>query len=133
MQEQPRDETAEGEAAERTDGGARASERDGADDLLDVDRILGSFLHESSLWPVLVVILGSGGAFTAALMVLAVVDRNPFAAAALLLIFGLSVDVFLRARTRPRYRNGALLLGLLWAAGFALAGFAVWSGIAFSN
>ncbi|MEZ4332972.1 MAG: hypothetical protein R3F35_14520 [Myxococcota bacterium] len=103
------------------------------DELFDVDRVIGSFLRESSLWPVLVVLLGSGGAFAAALMVLAFVDRNPFAAAALVLIFGVTVDVGHRAWTRPHYRNGALLLGLLWMMGFVFAGFAVWSGIAFSG
>lgn len=115
------------------EGDALESDPDAREELLDVDRMIGAFLRESSLWPVLVVILGSGGAFTAALLVLAFVDRNPFAAAALILIFGMTVDVCHRARTRPSHRNGALLLGLLWATGLVFAGFAVWSGIAFSG
>jgi hypothetical protein len=116
---------------EREPAPPHASERH--EHLLDVDDLIGSFMRETSLWPVLVVILGSGGAFAAALMVLAFVDHNPFAAAALILTFGMTVDVCQRARTRPTYRNGALLLGLLWATGFAFAGFAVWSGIAYSG
>lgn len=120
------------DVAPETDSGAGIGDGHG-DELFDVDRVIGSFLRESSLWPVLVVLLGSGGAFAAALMVLAFVDRNPFAAAALILIFGVTVDVCHRAWTRPHYRNGALLLGLLWAMGLVFAGFAVWSGIAFSD
>lgn len=108
------------------------AERDGDDELPSVDRLIGTFVREPSLWPVLVVVIGSGGAFTAAMLVLAAVDRNLFAAAALLLILGMSVDVALRARTRPAYRNGALLLALVWSTGLAFAALAVWTGIAFT-
>lgn len=97
------------------------------------DQLIGTFLSEASLWPVLAVVIGSGGAFSAALIVLAVLDRNPFAAAALLLIAGMTVDVVYRARSRPSYRNGALLLGLIWLLGLVFTGLAVWSGIAFAH
>lgn len=97
------------------------------------DQLLGTFMGEASLWPVLFVMLASGGAFTAALMILASVDRNPFAAVALVLILGMTVDVVFRARRHPNYRNGALFLLLLWGAGIAFAGLAIWSGIAFSS
>jgi hypothetical protein len=97
------------------------------------DQVIGTFLGEPTLWPVLVVILASGGAFTAALMILASVDRNPFAALALLLILGMTIDVVFRARRHPSYRNGARFLLLLWGAGIAFAGLALWSGIAFSS
>lgn len=97
------------------------------------DQLLGTFMGEASLWPVLFVMLASGGAFTAALMILAAVDRNPFAAIALVLILGMTIDVVFRARRHPNYRNGALFLLLLWGAGIAFAGLAVWSGIAFSS
>lgn len=97
------------------------------------DQLLGTFMGEASLWPVLFVMLASGGAFTAALMILAYVDRNPFAAVALFLILGMTVDVVFRARRHPNYRNGARFLLLLWGAGIAFAGLAVWSGIAFSS
>jgi hypothetical protein len=97
------------------------------------DQLLGTFMSEASLWPVLFVMLASGGAFTAALMILASVDRNPFAAVALVLILGMTVDVVFRARRHPSYRNGALFLLLLWGAGIAFAGLAIWSGIAFAG
>ena len=110
----------------------REPDHDG-DGIPDVDQVIGTFMSEASLWPVLAVILGSGGAFAAALMILAVVDRNPFAAAALFLVLGMTIDVVYRARSRPSYRNGARLLLSIWAVGFAFAGLAVWSGIAFST
>ncbi len=97
------------------------------------DQLLGTFMGEASLCPVLFVMLSSGGAFTAALMILAAVDRNPFAAIALVLILGMTVDVVFRARRHPNYRNGALFLLLLWGAGIAFAALALWSGIAFSS
>ncbi|MFO0691341.1 MAG: hypothetical protein U0900_21765 [Myxococcota bacterium] len=97
------------------------------------DQLIGTFLREPSLWPVLAVVVGSGGAFAAALIVLAILDRNPFAAAALLLIVGVTVDVAFRARSRASYRNGALLIGLIWLVGLVFTGLAVWSGIAFAS
>lgn len=103
------------------------------DRLPSVDALIGTFMREAALWPVLAVVIGSGGAFTAALIVLAAVDRNPFAALALVLILGMTVDVGLRARSRPSYRNGAWLLALIWTAGLSFAGIAVWSGIAFAG
>jgi len=107
------------------------SQKPDGDEFPGFDALVGTFMREASLWPVLAVALGSGGAFAAALMVLAFVDRNPFAAAALLLLFGMTVDVLVRARRRPSYRNGARLLLLIWGVGIAFAGLALWSGIAF--
>lgn len=102
------------------------------DELPSFDRLITTFLREPSLWPVLVVALGSGGAFAAALLVLAAVDRNVFAVAALVLVLGMTIDVVVRARTRPAYRSGALLLVLLWGIGLAFAALAVWTGIAYA-
>jgi hypothetical protein len=79
----------------------------------------------------LIVAIGSAGAFGAALLILTGIDRNPFAAAALLLILGMSVDVFLQARRKAVYRNLTRLVGLVWCAAIALAGLAIWTGIAF--
>ena len=107
---------------------------EGEDDgLPGFDQLVGTFMREPSLWPVLAVALGSGGAFAATLMILAGVDRNPFAAAALLLVLGMTIDVVVRARRRPTYRNGARLLGLIWLAGFLFSGLALWSGIAYTG
>lgn len=103
------------------------------DEFPSVDQLIGTFMREASLWPVLAVVLGSGGAFAAMMLILALVDRNPFAVVALLLVLGMTVDVLFRARRRPSYRNGARLLLLVWGVGLAFAGLAVWSGIAFSS
>jgi hypothetical protein len=107
-------------------------EREG-DGFPGADQLIGTFIDEPSLWPVLAVVVGSGGAFAAALMILAAVDRNPFAAAALVLLLGMTIDVVFRARSRPSFRNGARLLLAIWAMGFVFVGVAVWSGIAFAG
>jgi len=101
------------------------------DEFPSLDDLIGTFLEETALLPIVVVVLGSGGAFGAALLVLTAVDRNPFAAAALVLITGMTVDISLRARKEASYRNLALLIGMVWAASVVLAGVAVWTGIAF--
>ena len=107
------------------------SNEENPDDFPNFDELIGSFMQETSLWPVLVVVMGSAGAFGAALLILTGVDHNPFAAAALLLIFGMSVDVFIQARRKAVYRNLLRLIGLIWCASIALAGLAIWTGIAF--
>ena len=101
------------------------------DEFPSLDDLIGTFFEETALLPLVVVVLGSGGAFGAALLVLTAVDRNPFAAAALVLIAGMTVDISLRARKEAGYRNLALLIGMVWAASVVLAGVAVWTGLAF--
>ncbi|MBJ20528.1 MAG: hypothetical protein GY910_06365 [bacterium] len=96
-----------------------------------VDELLASFLSEGSLLPVLIVALGSGGAFGAALLILTIVDRNPFAGVALLLVAGMTVDVSLRARREEGFRNIKKFVGLLWASSLAFSALALWTGIAF--
>ncbi len=124
----------EGSGSDGRSGGGGHGGGSGEDDgLPGFDQLIGTFMQEPSLWPVLAVGLGSGGAFAATLMILAGVDRNPFAAAALLLVLGMTIDVALRARKRPSYRNGARLLALIWLAGLVLSGVALWSGIAYAR
>jgi len=95
-----------------------------------VDELVGSFMNEASLWPILVVAIASGGTFGAAMLVLAGIDHNPFAAAALLLVLGMSIDVVIQSRRKAIYRNIAKLVGILWCAAIAFAGLAIWTGIA---
>jgi hypothetical protein len=121
-------ETAEGrEAGERSHPGSEPHEPDATPDL---DELLRVFLHESTLWPVVIVFFVSIGSFGAALLVLAIGDRNPFAALALLLIAGMSVDLAFRARKRRRLRTLAWGVAGLWLAAGLLAGLAIWTGIA---
>lgn len=105
-------------------------ERDDEDAFPSLDELIGTFMSETSLLPIVIVILGTGGAFGAALLILTVVDRNPFAIGALLLITGMTVDVCLRARKELPLRNVALLIGLVWASSVALALVAIVTGIA---
>lgn len=95
-----------------------------------LDEVLGVLLHESTLWPLLIVIVLSLGALGAALVVLGLVDRNPFAGVALLLVLGMTADLFWRSRSRRGLRHLARGVGMIWLAAFALAGLAVWLGIA---
>jgi hypothetical protein len=119
------DDTTKNTETTEAPGGANSD-----DGFPSADEFIESFMNETSLWPVLVVLIGSGGAFGAAMLILAGVDRNPFAAGALLLVLGMSVDVFVQARRKAIYRNIAKLVGLLWCAAIGLAGIVIWTGIA---
>ena len=122
----------EEESRDKAEQGTDVLEESEDDDAFpDIDTVLGTFMSEASLWPILIVALGSGGAFGAAMLVLAGVDHNPFAAAALFLVGGMTVDVALRARREASFRNIAKFVGLLWGSAFAFAALAIWSGIAF--
>ncbi|MGY8738049.1 MAG: hypothetical protein ACKVIW_11085 [bacterium] len=106
--------------------------RDDEDDAFPtIDEFIGTFFQEPSLLPIVIAVLLSGGAFGAAMLILTVLDRNPFAAAALILITGMTVDICLQARKKQSFRNVARLIGLVWAVSVALAILALWSGIAF--
>jgi hypothetical protein len=102
-------------------------EEDGSPSL---DDLLGVLLHESTLWPLLIVIVASFGALGAGLVVLSLGDRNPFAAGALILLLGMTIDLLWRSRRRPGLRNLARGVGVIWLAALALAGIAIWVGIA---
>ncbi len=108
---------------------ARESEPGTEDGMPSPNEILGTLFAESTLWPLLIVIHGSLGSFGAALLVLALADRNVFAIAALVLLAGMTVDIVVRSRSRPTLRNGARLLGLLWGVAAGLAGLAHWAGL----
>jgi hypothetical protein len=93
------------------------------------NEIVGTLFETSTLWPLLIVFLGTGGAFGAAMLVLAFGDRNLFAAAALVLVLGMTIDVFVRARKDPGMRNLARLIAGFWLSALLLAGIAVYAGI----
>ncbi|MGB0618633.1 MAG: hypothetical protein ACPGVZ_04120 [Myxococcota bacterium] len=120
----------EEEPDERTE--EEIQRREDEEEFPSFDDMIGTFFKEPSLLPIVVVVLGSGGAFGAFAMILTVVDRNPFAAAALVLMAGLTVDICLRARKESAFRNVAILIGLVWASSAILAGVAVFTGIATS-
>lgn len=113
--------------AEPQPGDSHGSE---SSDFPTANEILGTLFHESSLWPLLIVMLGSTGAFGAALIVLALLDRNPFAAGALIILVGMSIDMAVRARRNPTIKNFFKLIASFWIVAIALALVAVYTGIA---
>jgi len=120
---QPEEAAREQPAAEPGPTDPIPGEREGPPSL---DELLGGVFEETTLWPLLIVLAVSGGTLGAALIVLAFADRNPFAAAALVLLLGMTLDLGWRARSRPRLRNLARGVGLLWLSATALAGVAYW-------
>ena len=116
-------------AHEDADPSNRPNESD-PEDLPSANEIVGTLLSERSLWPLVVVMLGSLGAFGAALLVLSIGDQNPFAIAALVLVLGMTIDTLIRARRRLELRNLAKLIALFWGVSIGLALIAVTTGIA---
>ena len=104
-------------------------EHEGPEDLPSANGFVETVLTDKALWPLLTVILISLGAIGAGVLVLALGDRNVFAAAALLLLAGMTIDVSVRARRQPSYRMLAKAVLALWASAIALALVAVFSGI----
>ncbi|MBW1882334.1 MAG: hypothetical protein JRJ58_02305 [Deltaproteobacteria bacterium] len=93
------------------------------------NELLDTLFTDTALWPLLTVILISVGAIGAGVLVLAFGDRNYFAAAALLLLAGMTIDVSIRARREPSYRILAKAVLALWASATLLALVAVFAGI----
>jgi len=116
-----------GEAPNASTESEQTEETEGAS--ADTDH-LGDILEETSLWPLLLVVLFSTGTFGAGMIVLAVVDQNPFAAGALLLVAGMTIDVLVRARRRKALRTIAKFIILFWVVSGGLALIALISGIA---
>ena len=88
----------------------------------DFERWLEPYFRDSSLWPVLVVAAAILVTVLAAVLVLAVGDRNPAAIAALLALLWASADATLR-ELRSRRRLGLVGASILavWALGSAAA------------
>jgi hypothetical protein len=126
-QDDEAEETEEAVGSDRDDG--EPTEDDG-EHFPNVNALLGTFLTEPSLWPVLVVMLASAGTFGAALLVLTGIDRNPFAALALLLLAGMTTDVLIRSRRLPGLRNVARMIGMIWGVAAVFAALAIWTGLA---
>ena len=98
------------------------------DDPRGAELWLAPFFRDSTLWPVLIVAAAIFVVLGAAGLLLAFVDRNPFALAAVLLLLWISVDALVRDRRRGRSR---LLLGCVagfWLLSIAAAAGARWAG-----
>lgn len=95
-----------------------------------VDRFILVFVHESMLWPILVVIIGHVVVFTAPALLLAMRDRRASAFAALLLLAFFSVQI-VRFDLRRSGRLAALsaLVSVVWVLSVAVAWVAHKTGI----
>jgi len=93
-----------------------------------LERWIAPYFRDSTLWPVLVVAAATAVTGLASLLLLAAVDRNPYAGAGVVVLAWIGVDVALRER-RALGRTG--LAGrsalVLWVLG-AAAALAVWRG-----
>jgi len=86
-----------------------------------VDRHLGIFFRESTLWPVTIVVAMSAGSFLAAMILLALVDRSLPAMGALLIVTGMRIDGLQREIRPTGFGTLSGLIVGLWAVGGALA------------
>ena len=94
-----------------------------------VDETILYFLKEPTLWPVLLVVLFSVGAFLGTVLLVAIQQRGLFAIVAICaLVLGslFALDRDIRARTLSP--SSILVLGL-WAASGLTAGGMVWIGL----
>ena len=88
----------------------------------DPDRWIEPYFRDPSLWPVLAVAIAILVTLVAAVLLLAVVDRNLPAAAALLLLAWMSGDATLRQlRARGRLGLAGRLVISVWALGVLAA------------
>ena len=88
----------------------------------DFERWIEPYFRDSSLWPVLIVVASILVTLVAAVLLLAVVDRNLSAMAALLALVWMSGDATLR-QLRARHRLGLVGGAILavWGLGAAAA------------
>ena len=92
------------------------------------ERWLAPFFRASTLWPVLVTVFVVVVVFGASALLLAFVERNPFALGAVLILFWISIDAGIRSR---RHGGSRLLVGSIaafWLLSAAVALGAAWAG-----
>src|SRR5262247_436068 len=93
-----------------------------------LERWIAPYFRDSTLWPVLAVAAATAVTGLASLLLLAAVDRSPYAATGVLVLAWIGVDVALRER-RALGRTGLAGRSVLalWALG-AVAALAAWRG-----
>jgi hypothetical protein len=94
-----------------------------------IDRHLRVFFHDSTLWPVLASATAIFVCLGAALWLLAVAERNPFAVAALLVLGIVSYEWMHRDRQRGRLGLASRSIAALWLASGGVALLASWLGL----
>jgi len=101
---------------------ARARKPNGSEPVDRVERHILPFIQESTLWPVLLVVIGHAGVVIALAILMAVLDRNPIAwlALAALAVLSLRVPAYEVNRWRRPGALSAIALSVwLLAAGLA--------------
>lgn len=91
-----------------------------ADDTADdfdraVDRHLAVFYRDSTLWPVLSVVVGAVAALGGFTLVLALRERNPYSLVVLAIVGWISADLVWRDLRRRRFGPASRVVLLLWA------------------
>lgn len=86
-----------------------------------VDRHLSIFYRDSTLWPVLVVVVAAVATLGAAMLLLALRERNPYALFALALLAWISVDLAWRDLSQRRFGVASRSVLLLWSAAAGVA------------
>jgi hypothetical protein len=92
------------------------------------ERWLAPFFRDSTLWPVLVTVCAVFVVFGASALLLAFVERNPFALGAVMLLVWISVDAGIRSRRRGGSRMLIGAIAVFWLLSAAAALGAVWAG-----
>ena len=87
-----------------------------------VDAALGIYLSDSSLWPVLFAGVMAFVALGSWLMWLAVAGRNPFGGLALVLLLGMTLDLWIRDLRGRRFGATSRLIATWWG----LCGIGTW-------
>jgi hypothetical protein len=79
-----------------------------------LDRLILPYFTELALWPILLVAILSLATVGAAILLLAIHDRNYYALGALLILAGMSVDAVLRDLRHRRLGPASGLIVALW-------------------
>jgi hypothetical protein len=98
--------------SERRDG---QQEQDAVQGVGRVDSALGIYLGDSSLWPVLFAALTAFVTLGTWLVWMVAAGRNPFGALALLLLLGMSVDLWIRDLRQRRFGATSRVVLAWWA------------------
>lgn len=92
------------------------------------ERWLAPFFRDSTLWPVLVAVSAVFVVFGASALLLAFVERNPFAVGAVLILLWMSIDAGIRSRRRGGSRLLVGAIAVFWLLSAAAALGAAWAG-----
>lgn len=113
-------------------GGDRREENDarpGEGHESRMDGLIEPFFSESTLWPVLAVLVLSLVTMGAAILVNALRRRNLFAVAALAVLAAMSADIVWSDVKRRRLGRASALIVALWLLSAGLAAAAAWLGV----